>query len=73
MYITYILVSSDVFLLGRDSHFCHLLDTSQERDRDALNQAIRDSQVLYTKDNRSWDWELVSTILKVSRLALSYT
>ena len=31
-----------------------------------LNSAVKVSQVLITKDNSLWNWELISTILQVS-------
>ena len=35
-------------------------------DSDLLTAAVKDSQILLTKDNTHWNWELVSTILQVN-------
>ena len=32
---------------------------------DLANQNLRDTQVLNTKENKSWDWDLISYVLKV--------
>ncbi|XP_069128220.1 rapamycin-insensitive companion of mTOR-like isoform X2 [Argopecten irradians] len=31
---------------------------------DMVTQTVKDSQVLYTKDNYAWDWDLIGSILK---------
>lgn len=31
-----------------------------------LNRLIKDSNVLYSKDGTGWDWEVISTIIRVS-------
>ncbi len=37
----------------------------QDVDHEIVNQAIKDSQVLQTKENFHWDWDLITAILKV--------
>ncbi len=36
----------------------------QESEANLVGSAIRDSQVLATKENASWDWHLVGAILQ---------
>jgi hypothetical protein len=38
---------------------------SKDRDTDVANQVVRDTHVLYTKDSHSWNWQLISAILRV--------
>ena len=44
----------------------------QEGDHEVVSQAIRDSQVLLTKDNINWDWHLITSLLKVLQVHLEY-
>ena len=43
---------------------CLLLVFFQESDANMMISAMRDSQVLVSKDNMSWDWPLIIAILQ---------
>lgn len=47
----------------------HLL--VEQEDHDMINQTMKDSQVLLTKDNVNWNWELIGAILQVRNYTIS--
>ena len=54
------LMVNDNFCLNMSAYLFQILSAE-----DLANQNLRDTQVLNTKENKMWDWDLIGYVLKV--------